>query len=331
MPEIRFFETRNIREVWKREDRDFTPWLSEPEPLARLFAACGLDAEVETEVETEVRIPGVGRSLDILVKFENGHRVAVENQYDDGDHDHLTRALAYAVGLEAQTIIVIAENHRPEFVNVVNYLNAAGLAYEHGIQVFLVEVSVVGLTGIDAVVPVFKVVAAPNEWKAAASIGEKSDYTEKNASLYNFHDQILPVLREKTGIFVNVRPTANPWKSGSPGIGGVTVTYGANKDWTYVQIWFFKSGSPDASKAAYLALKKYEAEVSKKLSEYTVDWRENASTCIAEVVVEGIGYATDLEMNKMLEVADVARRMTEIVRGHKAEIVAAMNEVARKQ
>ena len=330
MPEIRFFESRNIREIWRREDRDFTPWLAGPEPLARLFAACGLDAEVETDVETEVRIPGVSRSLDILVKFENGHRVAIENQYDDGDHDHLTRALAYAVGLEAQTIVVIAENHRPEFVNVVNYLNAAGLAYEHGIQVFLVEVSVVGLAGSEAVVPVFKVVAAPNEWKAAASVGEKSEYTEKNALLYSFHDQLLPILREKTGIFANVRPTYNPWKSGSPGIGGVTVTYGANKDWTYVQIWFFKSGSPEASRAGYLALKRHEDDVAKQFSGYSVDWRENASTCIAEVVIEEIGYSTELRAEKLLEIAEIAKRMTEIVRKYKMEIVAAMAEVTRK-
>ena len=104
MTEIESLEPIDIRKVWRREDRDFTPWLSAPEPLTRLLAECAIDLGSDYSSRTEVRAPGVRRSLDILVETEDGTRVAIENQYAETDHDHLTRALAYAVGLEADVI-----------------------------------------------------------------------------------------------------------------------------------------------------------------------------------------------------------------------------------
>jgi hypothetical protein len=327
MPEVKFLETRNIREVWRREDKDFTPWLANPEPMARLFAACGLELDTDLTIDREVRIPGISRSLDILVQLDNGHKVAIENQYSDGDHDHLTRALAYAVGLEVQTIIIVAESHRPEFIAVVDYLNDAGLSFEHGIQVFLVNISVVGIPDGDIVYPIFEVVASPNEWRAAASRAEQGESSEKKSNLYNFHDTILPLLREATGIFTNVRPSSNPWKTGSPGIGGVTISYGANKESTYVQIWFFKQGFPETSRAGYNVLLAHQSDVNEALTGYEVDWRENQSGCVVEVMVNGIGYGTTMNQDKMKTVINVACRMTDIVRKYKNEIATAMSSV----
>ena len=94
MTEIGSLEPIDIRKVWRREDRDFTPWLSASEPLTRLLAECAIDLGSDYSSRTEVRVPGVRRSLDILVETEDGTRVAIENQYAETDHDHLTRALA---------------------------------------------------------------------------------------------------------------------------------------------------------------------------------------------------------------------------------------------
>jgi hypothetical protein len=93
-----------------------------------LFQECGIEVEEigeSTTIQTEVLIPGVGRRLDILVTLSDGTKIAIENQFNSLDHDHLTRSLAYAVGLDVSTVIVIAESHKSEFVNVATYLNAA--------------------------------------------------------------------------------------------------------------------------------------------------------------------------------------------------------------
>lgn len=125
-----------VRDVWPGEARDFTPWLAENLD----WLAEALDWGSLTLVGTEVPVPDVARNLDILATAADGSRVAIENQYRRVDHDHLTRGLAYAVGHEANALVVIAEDHAREFVAIADYLNTAyeELGPKKGIAVFLV-------------------------------------------------------------------------------------------------------------------------------------------------------------------------------------------------
>ena len=151
-----------IREVWPGEASDFTPWLAE-----NLDWLDVLDMGPLELVKVEAMLPGIGRSLDILAETSDGRRVAIENQYAATDHDHLTRGLAYAVGHQAEALVVISEMHRPEFVAVADYLNKAAeaLGHEDGIAVFLVGLSVEQVG--DKIVPRFEVLSRPNEWMTA--------------------------------------------------------------------------------------------------------------------------------------------------------------------
>jgi hypothetical protein len=280
----------------------------------------------EPSIRTEVKIPGLLRSLDVFVELENGERIAIENQFSEADHDHLTRALAYAVGLEANTIILIAEAHRPEFVAVAQYLNAAGLAYEdHGIRVILVRLIVETSPGSSVVHPKFEVIAEPDEWKAAVDLVTQGQFSERDAATYNFHEKILPLIRKATGSFMRVQPSKNPWKSGAFGVRGVTVTYGARKDSTYIQIWFSRENSPSANHAGMAVLEAHQDKVELELRGHSLDWRQGGATAILEVIIDGIGYSTDLDPGKMEEVANVAGRMAALVRTYRSEIAAAMN------
>jgi len=83
------FKLIDIREVWPGEARDFTPWLADNLEALSEHLEIG---EMELD-STEVEVPG-GRRLDILAKDADGRNWAVENQYGEADHDHLTRALA---------------------------------------------------------------------------------------------------------------------------------------------------------------------------------------------------------------------------------------------
>jgi hypothetical protein len=154
-----------VRTVWPSEAADFTSWLG-----GNLDFLDELGLGQLALVEVEAQLPGLGRSLDILAETADGRRVAIENQYQAIDHDHLTRGLAYAVGHEARALVVIAEEHRPEFVAVADYLNRCQEAVgdEHGIAVFLVSLSVERIT--DAYVPRFTVQSQPDAWRAAVLI-----------------------------------------------------------------------------------------------------------------------------------------------------------------
>ena len=331
MPEIRFLESRNIREVWKREDSNFTPWLSGVEPLSRLFEACGLSLGEAPIIEREVKIPGVNRSLDLLVELDTGEKIAIENQYAEGDHDHFTRALAYAIGLEVSTVIIVAESHRPEFVAVADYLNAAGLAYQHGIRVYLVNVEVVGVPGEDTVYPIFETSAAPNEWKAAVIKNESSDLSTKNAVIYDIHDRILPLLRSETGLFENVKPSSSFWKSGAPGIWGVNVAYGVLKSSMYAQIWFFRHGYSRTSHAGYEVLHRHKDEIENEYPQFEFTWRSDRQYPAVDIGISGIGYSTPVSEEKIREVVDLVSVMTKIFRRYRDEIAASMSSVEEEK
>lgn len=152
----------NIRDAWPREDRDFTPWIA-----ANLDVLDDVGLGPLTLEEVEKAVPGTDRSLDVLASTNDGRLVAIENQYGRGDHDHFTRGLAYAVGLEATALVIIAEDHRPEFRAIADYLNGLRekLGDDDGIAVFLVVVTVEQVG--DSFVPRFSTCTEPNEWRAS--------------------------------------------------------------------------------------------------------------------------------------------------------------------
>ena len=164
------FKLIDIREIWPGEAKDFTPWLADN------FEALSDHLEIsELElVSTEVNVSG-GRRLDILAKDADGRNWAIENQYGEADHDHLTRALAYAVGLECRAVILVAESHRDEFVAVADEWNRYSEAYgTDGIRLFLVAIEA-GRIGDSAPGFRFRLVAGPNEWKSATA-AERSEF-----------------------------------------------------------------------------------------------------------------------------------------------------------
>ena len=328
---ISFLTSRDIRSVWRREDKNFTPWLANVEPIARLFEACGLELGEDPKIETEREIPGVRRSLDVLVTIEGEDSVekfAIENQYSEGDHDHLTRALAYAVGLDVSTVIIVAESHRPEFVSVVNYLNAAAATYERGIRVFLVDITVWSADDGETVFPVFEVSAEPDEWKAlvSKSVGSERE-TEMKALNYEFHDLMLPLVRKTTGVFKNSKPSSSSsWKAGWFGIGGVAVVYGFLKDYSYAQVWFFRHGDPEASRRGFEALKAQRVAIENEYSDLEFVWKEDRGYPVVETYVKGLGADRPFDPKKLQQLAEVTGKMSEIVNRYKGEIVDVMGE-----
>lgn len=176
-------ERLDIRQAWPNEAGDFTPWLAQHLD----WLSDDLDLGPLTLEATEVAIPG-GRSLDILAVDSEDRAIAIENQYGRSDHDHLTRGLAYAVAVQASdrpvgALIVIAEDHRDEFIAVADYLNDCAAARgDQGIPVFLVTVSLQRLDPSRAAVQ-FKALAQPNEWEASSRVGRQARLADFDALL----------------------------------------------------------------------------------------------------------------------------------------------------
>lgn len=204
------FKLINIREVWPGEAKDFTPWLEEN--LEALSAHLEID-ELEAD-STEVEVPG-GRRLDILAKDADGRKWAIENQYGEADHDHLTRALAYAVGLECRAVIVVAESHRDEFLAVADEWNRYSEAYgSDGIRLFLVAIEA-GRIGESAPGFRFRLVAGPNEWKSETATGTRP-LSEASRTRYEERKRYWSGLADemsRTGTLSRPRVSRDSWAS----------------------------------------------------------------------------------------------------------------------
>lgn len=159
-----------LTEAWKGEASHFTPLLAEQ--LDAIGAAIGVD--LASIGESEVLTSG-GMRIDIVAHGEDGSEFVVENQYGRGDHDHLTRGLAYAVARRARGLVVVAEEHRDEFRAVAQYLNElAEPDPERGIAVWLVEAQAVRI-GESPWAPLFTTVAEPNSFTATVEQAKQSE------------------------------------------------------------------------------------------------------------------------------------------------------------
>jgi hypothetical protein len=146
-----------LSQAWPGEASDFTPLLADQ--LDSIGDAIGI--ELEQVGPIEVPTAG-GRRIDIVASEAEGSEFVIENQYGRGDHDHLTRGLAYAVARRARGLIVIAEEHRDEFRALAEYLNGlAETSSTDAVAIWLVEAKAVRIGG-SPWAPLFTAVVEPN-------------------------------------------------------------------------------------------------------------------------------------------------------------------------
>ena len=107
----------DVRQLWEHEALNFTPWLAEN--LQPMGNAIGLKLEL---VQQERLIGSM--YLDILAR-ESGTDtlVAIENQLEWTDTDHLGRLLIYAAGSGATVAILVAPEFMFEHAQVLHQLN----------------------------------------------------------------------------------------------------------------------------------------------------------------------------------------------------------------
>jgi len=205
-------EKVDIRDVWKSESADFTPWLSEN--MSRLGDALGMNLE-STSIEAEVG----GYRLDILARdSDRDSVVAIENQLGETDHSHLGQLLTYTAGYDAKVSIWIARKFREEHRAALDLLNQrTGNDSEfYGVVLALWRI------GHSLPAPHFRVVSAPNNWgKIQKSRGSSSQGDQR---YYHFFQGLIDELGEGTGIptpYKVSRRSWQPFKSGYSGFGYV--------------------------------------------------------------------------------------------------------------
>lgn len=145
----------NLREVWPTEDGHFTPWLAKDENIGILSDTLGIELN---DPSTEESVGDL--RADIVCTDANDNRVLIENQLEPTDHKHVGQVLTYAAGLEAVTIIWIAERIKEDHRAAVDWLNQVTI---DTVRFFALEIELWRISECGPA-PKFNVVSKPNNW-----------------------------------------------------------------------------------------------------------------------------------------------------------------------
>ena len=245
-----------VRDVWPDEARDFTPWLRDN--LSELGEKLQLDLET---VRSEAAVGDF--CCDLLARDLGRDRmVVIENQFGSTDHDHLGKMLTYAAGLEASSVVWVAEKIREEHRETLEWLNRHT---DKQLEFFAVTIEVIQ---IDSSVPApqMNVIVFPNEWQRGTR-----NVAQENSPLAeaykNWFQILIDELREKYK-FTNARAAQfQNWYSFRLGISGIDLnTHFAQSGHLQAEV-YIDWGSAEQNKAIFDALYSQRSEIEKEFGQ----------------------------------------------------------------
>ena len=194
----------SLRKFWENEEDDFTPWLAREENISLLSETIRMELEVEG---TEIKVGPF--EADILCRDTvTDKRVVIENQLEPTDHKHLGQLLTYAPGLNAVTVVWIAERFTEEHRAALDWLNEIT---DEGFSFFGLEIELWRI-GNSPMAPKFNVVSHPNAWmKTVARISPSGELTSTKQLYLEYWTRLQNFLVERNGVINPVEAWARNW------------------------------------------------------------------------------------------------------------------------
>jgi hypothetical protein len=272
-PQLGRIELLNVRELWKHEERDFTPWLAQN--IDQLSAVLGVPIVVD---QTEHKVGGY--ELDILGHVEeNDAIVIVENQLQATDHGHLGQLITYAAGLEAAIVIWIAPEVRDEHRSTIEWLNNHT---DEKVSFFLVRPEVFRIDDSNPAIR-FHLDAGPSEFgRRFRGVLERED-SPRYEFRRRFWEDLFQYLANNGHPWAKGRNTTkDSWISSSVGKGGL----GANVSMAQgsrIRVEIYCSNDPD--KRLFQKLFAHKDEIEGRFSGEEVSWEPLEDASASRVAV----------------------------------------------
>jgi hypothetical protein len=254
-----------LRNLWKKEDKDFTRWLEENIDYLNDI----LDFEISIESSEEWVGPF---RVDLYGEDNNGRKVIIENQLEKTDHDHLGKLLTYLVNLEAKVAIWISSDPVEEHVAVIDWLNEVA---PEDMLFYLIKIEAIQIEGQPMAAPLFTIVKGPTvEAKKLGS--EKKEFAQRHILRKKFWEQLLERSKEKTRLFSNVSPPTDHWMSTGIGKSGFSLSYLITNKYAGCELYLSR-GKVDGddtnfNKIWFDELYEHKDEIEKEFGE-PLDWQ----------------------------------------------------------
>jgi len=241
-----------LREIWKREEKDFSVWLEEN------IDVLSDELGIRLTINKRERKAGIF-SVDIEAEDEDGDLVVIENQLEKTDHDHLGKIITYMSNLDAKTAIWITSNPRQEHIKAVNWLNESTPA---DLLFYLVKVEAYRI-GESEPAPRFLVVCGPSEESKEIS-EKKGEEAERHRLRYAFWKQLLERSKKKTQLHANITPCKYSWIGTGAGRSGLSYNYAITYDLGAVELYIDKGKDEEGRDLKDLNKKIFDQLYSKK-------------------------------------------------------------------
>jgi Domain of unknown function (DUF4268) len=261
-------EKLELRDIWRDEATEFTPWLAQKDNLDILGSTLGSDLELEARE----RPVGPFRA-DILCKDIGTDRwVLIENQLERTDHNHLGQLLTYASGLEAVTIVWIAARFTEEHRSTLDWLNRIT---DDSFHFFGLEVELWRI-GDSPAAPKFNIVSKPNDWSQsvaqAARAIDDAELSETRVLQREYWGALNRVLAAVGGpVAGNRKPQPQPWMAYPIGRSHLHLAAVMNRPRKQVRAELYFSGTK--AKAFFHLLVAHKEEIERDLG-FALNWEE---------------------------------------------------------
>lgn len=256
----------DLRTIWNNESDDFTPWLAREENLALLADTIGLDLELD-EREKSV---GPFRADIVCKDTVTDTWVLVENQLERTDHNHLGQLLTYAAGLNAVTVVWIADRFTDEHRATLDWLNEIT---GDTINFFGLEVELWRI-GESAVAPKFNVVSKPNDWIktiAASRQSQTGSISSTKQLQLEYWTALKNHLDESDSLVRPRKPQPQHWADFAVGRSYFWLSAYASVQQKRIGVQLGMAG-PEAK--AHFHLLRQDKEIIESELESSLDWRE---------------------------------------------------------
>lgn len=257
-----------LRDCWQSESSDFTPWLAQEENMKLLAEAINID---ELEVIAQEEYVGPYRA-DILCKEPGTEKfVLIENQLEKTDHTHLGQIMTYAAGLDAVTIIWIAQRFTEEHRAAIDWLNnITDKEFNfYGIEIKLIKID------DSCAAPVFNVIAKPNDSsksaRSASSQKSMDDKTDTEKFRYEFWLSFIEYMNDNPSkLFRPQRASDNHWMNIAIGTSkaGICLLINQRDNKLTTQLYI----NDDIEKKLFDALLEYKEKATSEICQ-NLDWR----------------------------------------------------------
>jgi len=272
-PTLGALQQLDPREIWKNEEKDFTPWVAEN--IQELSRVIGVAFTVE---QTEKKVGGY--ELDVFGRVEGSDApVIIENQLDQTDHKHLGQLLTYAAGLEAAVVIWIAARVSDEHRATIDWLNRNT---NDSVSFFLLRPEILKIDDLKPAIR-FQLEASPSEYKRIFREVVDREDAPRHEFRRKFWADLLKYLVSKGHSWAEGRRTTKEgWISSSVGKSNVSVNVSmAQGSRIRVEIYLSK----DREKTQYRVLESERRGIEPLFPGEQVSWEPIEGALASRVAV----------------------------------------------